>query len=82
MLVGYCMVQINAADCTLIMHNQLRDLAYSIVREEGSSVVGRSRLLGRDAEDVMEYEVRAQIITVPVTNCGFCFLCRQVTGRG
>ena len=57
-LVGCCLVQIGASDCALSMHDQLRDLAYRIVREEGSSVMARTRLLGRDAEDALNDKVR------------------------
>ena len=41
------------------MHIQLRDLAYRIVREEGSSAVERTRLLGEDAENVLREAVPA-----------------------
>ena len=51
-------MQVNALDGTLSMHDQLRDLAYNIVREEGSSVAHRSRLLGRDAEIALKNKVR------------------------
>ena len=40
-----CVVEV----CILSMHDQLRDLAYSIVRKEASSVARRTRLLGMDA---------------------------------
>lgn len=59
-LVGCCLVQLSAADCTISMHDQLRDLAYSIVRKEGSSVARRTRLLGTDAETSIKHNVRAQ----------------------
>ena len=58
-LVSCCLVQVSAVDCTLSMHDQLRDLAYRIVREEGSSAAQRTRLLGIDAEDALKEGVRA-----------------------
>ena len=65
-LAGCCLVQVSAEDGTLSMHDQLRDLAYSIVREEGSSVAQRSRLLGGDAELVMKLGVRNQVVQASV----------------
>ena len=62
-LVSCCLVQVSANPFTgpmLNMHDQLRDLAYSIVREESSSVLQRTRLLGKDAEDAVKKGVRAQ----------------------
>ena len=42
------------------MHDQLRDLAHSIVREEGGSILQRTRLLGRDVENALKEGVRSQ----------------------
>ena len=61
-LVSCCLLQVNANNRThlmpdqptLSMHDQLRDLAYSIVREENGSVAQRTRLLGRDAERALK----------------------------
>ena len=58
-LVSCCLMQVNANWGTLTMHDQLRDLAHGIVREEGSNVAQRTRLLGRDAEIAMKSGVRA-----------------------
>ena len=44
-----CVVEV----CMLSMHDQLRDLAYSIVRKEASSLARRTRLLGMDVEDAL-----------------------------
>lgn len=58
-LASCCLVQFSAdMNCTLSMHDQLRDLAYSIVREGSSSVMQRTRLLGRDAVDALNRGVR------------------------
>lgn len=54
MLVSCCLLQVNADDSTLSMHDQLRFLAYGIVREDGSSAAQRTRLLGRDAEHALK----------------------------
>ena len=45
----------------LSMHDQLRDLAYKIVREEGRNATQHTRLLGVDAEEAVEGRVRAQL---------------------
>ena len=60
-LVGCCLVQVSADDHMLFMHDQLRDLAYSIVREEGRSAAQRTRLVGKDVEDALKDGVRAYI---------------------
>ena len=57
-LVNCCLVQVSEEDGKLFMHDQLRDLAYSIVREQGSSAAQRTRLLGRDAADALSDGVR------------------------
>ena len=61
-LVSSCLVQVSEKDGTLSMHDQLRDLAYCVVREEGSSIAQRTRLLGRDAEDALSEGVRDYIV--------------------
>ena len=54
-LVSYCLVQVTGKHRKCMsMHDQLRDLAYSIVREESSSIAQRTRLLGSDAEHALE----------------------------
>ena len=58
-LVSRCFVQITSDDCLLTMHDQLRDLAYRIVREEGSNTAQRKRLLGTSAKDVLKITVQA-----------------------
>lgn len=50
------------------MHDQLRDLAYSIVREEGS-IARRTRLLGKDAEDALKDAVRACLAALWLGGC-------------
>ena len=57
-LVSCCLLEIRGDVRMLSMHDQLRDLAYSIVREEGN-IAQRTRLLGRDAEDAIRAGVRA-----------------------
>ena len=52
-LVSCCLLQVNMFGM-LAMHDQLRDLAYSIVREESSSVAQRTRLLRSDAEHALK----------------------------
>ena len=57
-LVSCSLVRIIEADGTLLMHDELRNLAYSIVRKERWSAVQRTRLLGRDATDALNGKVR------------------------
>lgn len=57
-LVSLCLLQVSADDCTLSMHDQLRDFAHRIVREEGSSIMPRTRLYGRDAAAALRARVR------------------------
>ena len=64
MLVSCCLLQINAKDSTLSMHDHLRDLAYGIVREESSRATERTRLLGRDAEDALKHGVQARLVAM------------------
>ena len=67
MLVNCCLVQVSVNadhDRTLSMHKQLHDLAHNIVREEGSSVSQRTRLLGTDSEVALKDEVQAQVSEV------------------
>ena len=58
MLISFCLVQVSTGDRTLSMHDQLRDLAYSIVREERSGAQ-RTRMLARDAMEALKHTVRA-----------------------
>ena len=58
-LVSSCLVQCSE-DGTLSMHAQLRDLAYRLVRDEGSTVQ-RTRLLSRDAGEVLKDMVRGPV---------------------
>ena len=60
-LVSCCMLEVSTDDRMLPMHDQLRDLAYSIVRGE-RSIAQRTRLRGRDAEDAIRERVRAQLL--------------------
>ena len=58
-LVSSCLVQYSE-DGTLSMHAQLRDLAYSLVRDEGSAEQ-RTRLLSRDTKKVLNDLVRGPL---------------------
>ena len=58
-LISCSMVRCSANDGTLSMHDQLRELAYSIVREEGD-IAQRTRLRDVDAESALHHRVRAQ----------------------
>ena len=63
MLKSCCLVQEIDDDeyCgVLSMHDQLRDIAYRIVREEGSSATNCTRLLGKDAENALKDMVRSK----------------------
>ena len=59
-LVSCSLVQVSAdKNRTLSTHDQQRDLAYSIVREGSSSIMRRTRLLGRDAAEALKERVRS-----------------------
>ena len=57
-LVSRCLLQVSTDDRTLSMHDQLRELAHRVVREQGSSIARRTRLLGRDAAAALSAKVR------------------------
>ena len=76
MLVSCGLLQVGEGDRTLSMHDQLHDLAHSIVRAECSSLSQRTRLLGRDAEDALKSRVR-----IP-GNKRCCVACYVVASHG
>ena len=47
-LAGCYLLQLRGEDSVLAMHDQLRDLAWRLIREEGR-VLQRSRLRGKEA---------------------------------
>ena len=57
-LVSRCLLQVSTDDRTLSMHDQLRDFAHRVVREQGSGIARRTRLLGRDAAAALGARVR------------------------
>ena len=52
-LVSCCLLRVHGDDGTLAMHDQLRDLATKLVRDEGRAAQ-RSRLCGKEAATLLD----------------------------